>query len=88
MEQLIHHPTRPDGADSSHSLNQVASRIATWVWPPVESDAAAGQDGVDAGTQDSDAPAWSMRTMHWVPLVIPLTALGMLVMAVLIGSRL
>ena len=86
MEQLIRHPAQPDSAGSPHSLNQVASRIATWVWPPVEPEAAGPRDG--AATEDSDAPAWSTRTMHWVPLVIPLAALGMLVMAVLIGSRL
>lgn len=81
MEQLIRHPTPLDPTGSSHPWNHLTSRIATWVWPPVEPDG-------DAATEDADPPAWSMRTMHWVPLVIPLTALGMLVMAVLIGSRL
>ncbi len=29
-----------------------------------------------------------MKTMRWVPIVVPLAALFMLVLAVLIGSRL
>jgi hypothetical protein len=88
MAQLVHHSAGPDLSGPSHSLNHVASRIATWVWPPVEPESGTRQDGLDPATDDADPPAWSMRTMHWVPLVIPLAALGMLVMAVLIGSRL
>ena len=88
MAQLIHHPTRIDPSGSPRSWNLAASRIATWVWPPVEPEAAPRQDGADGSTQDDDPPAWSMRTMHWVPLVVPLAAVLMLGMAVLVGSRL
>ena len=88
MAQLIHHPVRIDPAGSSRSWSLMASRLATWVWPPVEPEAAPRQDGVDAATQEPDPPAWTMKTMHWVPLVVPAAAVLMLAMAVLVGTRL
>jgi hypothetical protein len=81
MEQFIRHPRRLDPTGSSPSRNRAASRIADWVWPPVEPDVASEGDA-------DDAPAWSVRTMHWVPLVVPAAALLMLGMAVLVGTRL
>ena len=86
MALFIHHPARNDPMGSSPSWNHAAARIATWVWAPVEPEATQ-QDGMGTETQDSDPPAWSMRTMHWVPIVVPLAAVLMLVMAVLVGSR-
>ena len=86
MALFIHHPARTDPTGSPQSWKHVGSRIATWVWAPLEPEATR-QDGVGAETQDSDRPAWSMRTMHWVPLVVPLAAVLMLGMAVLVGTR-
>ena len=89
MQPLIHHPTHADPAESPWSLKQAASRVGTWIWPPIETDAAARPDELDAEhPQDPDVPLWSMKTMHWVPLVVPLAAVLMLFMAVLVGSRL
>ena len=78
MEHFLRHSTRPDRAGSSQTWRQVALHIEQWVWPPTAADA----DSVHGDDQ------WSMKTMRWVPLMVPLSALFMLVLAVLIGSRL
>ena len=86
MQPLIRHPSHTDPAGSPWSFKQAASHVATWIWPPIETDAAAQADAEHP--QDPDAPLWSMKTMHWVPLVVPAAAVLMLLMAVLVGSRL
>ena len=89
MEQFLRHSTRPDHTGSLRSGNQSALRIARWLWPPTATDAAARQDDVPAAaTAPSQDELWRMNTMRWVPLVVPLAALFMLLLAVLIGSRL
>jgi hypothetical protein len=88
MDHFLRHSTQPHRTGS-----QIASRIATWLWPAPAADAGTRQDDAHAGAtaqaqDDSGDQAWSMKTMRWVPLVVPLAALFMLLLAVLIGSRL
>jgi hypothetical protein len=68
-------------------------RIAWWLWPPPVADASAQHDDVDAAAKEQQkalagAEAWSLNTMRWVPLVIPMAALFLLLLTVVIGSRL
>jgi hypothetical protein len=90
MEQFLRHSTRPDHTGSSRSRNRTALLVGRWLWPPTATDAAARQDVVPAAaaTAPSQDELWRMNTMRWVPLVVPLAALFMLLLAVLIGSRL
>jgi hypothetical protein len=93
MEHFLHHSTRPDRTGPSLPLGQRASRIGRWLWPPAAADGFARQEEVHAaGTAQPQElggdDAWSMHTMRWVPIAVPLAALFMLLLAVLIGSRL
>ncbi len=93
MEHFLRHSTQPDRAGSPRTWRQVAPLIATWLWPPATGDAGARQDDGDATAAGQPQhlhgdDAWRIETMRWVPLVVPLAALGMLLLAVLIGTRL
>lgn len=78
MERFVHHSMRPERTGPSQPWKQVAQHMARWLWPAA---------AADAGAHPGDE-AWSSKTLRWVPLVVPLSALFMLILAVLIGSRL
>ena len=81
MEHSLRHAARPHHVRSSPP-RPLAARMLAWLWPSTATSTDPHPDGVHGDD------AWSARTMHWVPIVIPLTALGMLLLAVLIGTRL
>ena len=81
MEHSLRPARRPHHVRSAPT-RPLAARILAWVWPST----AANPDAGDHGAHGDDN--WSVHTMRWVPVVIPLTALGMLLLAVLIGTRL
>ncbi|MEP6504187.1 MAG: hypothetical protein ABJD97_12700 [Betaproteobacteria bacterium] len=78
MERFLHHSMRPDRTGTPPAWRQAVQHAARWLWPSTDA---------DAGAHPADE-AWSMKTMRWVPFVVPLSALFMLLLAVLIGSRL
>lgn len=101
MESSLRHPTLSDRAEASRTLTPLGLRVARWIWPPLPPSVMAsdGEFGSSAAAQSrassideqqvedpSSLDAETRNAMRWVPLVVPLAALFLVLIAGFIGS--
>ena len=101
MESSLRYSTLSDHAKASRTLTSFAVRIARWIWPalPPSVWASDSEFGATAVAQPrassidgqqmenrSSLEAETRNDMRWVPVVVPLAALFLVLLAGFIGS--